>query len=762
MINLFTSESDSFEKQTLPDPKPMKNLLLKIHRPGLARSLALLTSLLPVAASAGVLESFETGVPAIPVITTGEPPVVDPSPYISIEQSTAAGVTEGANSMEIVYDPTQKWHWIGLGYGDTAYADWHANDIMLVDLHRPSLPAGWNLNLEMALNGPMGWTQISLQNYVWLNGGASETVTIAFDYRSVRNAAPLPGASLPENADFLQLNIMARGNQDTGGGVGGRIYLDNIRFVPFVTPPPPPAAAAYTFNTDAQGFAKFDAGSTDLVHSPLFGGSLAASSPAASFSWRSSKNGITGDHLLKLQGCASRGGTISYDIIAPLGTLAGMGMTNVFQPHGTWTWNQVDVTIPPADIQALGDGNEIARVTLPASAFGGGFISAPNYNFHIGFNGPASSPTTLHIDNVMFSPNPDTGSKVTFTNNEQNFLAEAGASLATGAGASAGDNPGLVVETGPGWKWGVNALFNGSSSDPEVAAVHAKLAIAAIKGGSLRFKITQINLLDRAASFTGLQVLTGHNGATWQQQTAWIDQAVFTEGGDTETDPVILPNTTAATFSRTISVPLYPQGSTATDGFLLTPGATDYQFLIGTGTGDLDLTSVALYFDDFEVIPNGDPEIIHAPALPTGSSSFVGRVLSNYQTGVFSATGLPPGVTIDPATGLVYGTPTVNGTYNVVFSITRNGVTDATESVVWEITGATDPGPVVPVITSFSITGNTAVISWTGAGSAPVTVLRSTSLDAGSWLPVSEADTDGTHTDNSAPAGKAFYRISVP
>ncbi|RYD22263.1 MAG: hypothetical protein EOP88_08735 [Verrucomicrobiaceae bacterium] len=721
----------------------MKNPLLQLPRSGALRSLAALAALLPTVASAGLLDSFETGVPPIPVITTGDPPVVDPTPYLSITQSTEAGVTDGTKSMKIEYDSTQKWHWIFKEYTAAAYADWHANDIMLVDLHRASLPAGWNLNLEISLNGPMGWTQTSLQNYVWLNGGSTETVTLAFDYRTQRNAAPLPGAGLPANADFLQLNIMARGNQDTGGGVGGRIYLDNIRFVPFVTPPTPPAAAAYTFDTTAQNFAKFDAASTNLVYSTAFGGSLASSSPTTAFSWRATRNGITGDHLLRLQECATLGGTISYDVIAPVGTLTGMGMTNVFQPHGTWTWNQADVTIQAAAVQAIGGGNEIARVNIPAASFGAGFISAPNYNFVIGFNGPANSPTTIHIDNVMFSPNSSNGAKVTFDETEQNFVAEADSVIGTGAG-------GLVVVNPPGWKWGANATFNSGNADAQVAAVHSKLALAATKGGTLRYKVTLISLSDPAPGLAGMQLITAHNGP-WQQQAAWVDQSTFTDGETPEG------------FSRIVSVPLYPQGSTATDGFVLTQGASSYQFLVGTGTGDSDVSSVTMIFDDFEVIPNADPEIVYAPALPSGSSPFVGRVLTNVQTtGVFSATGLPPGVTIDPATGLIYGTPTINGSYNVVFKVTSAGVTDQTEVVVWVVTGATDPTPTNPKITSFTITGNTAVITWTGAGTSPVTVLRSTSLAGGSWTAISSGDTDGTHTDNSAPAGKAFYRISVP
>ncbi len=50
-------------------------------------------------------------------------------------------------------------------------------------------------------------------------------------------------------------------------------------------------------------------------------------------------------------------------------------------------------------------------------------------------------------------------------------------------------------------------------------------------------------------------------------------------------------------------------------------------------------------------------------------------------------------------------------------------------------------------------------IVW-NSGGAPVTVERSTDLIE--WTPISAADADGTHTDTTAPAGRAFYRLVTP
>jgi hypothetical protein len=288
-----------------------------------------------------------------------------------------------------------------------------------------------------------------------------------------------------------------------------------------------------------------------------------------------------------------------------------------------------------------------------------------------------------------------------------------------------------------------------------VEAVYAKLLAASSKGGVLRYKVKSIFVDTQSETFAGLSTDTGFKaGAYNPRKFLYIPKSVLTEGGPPA-------DQTPASYSQTVQATLYPAGSTATDGFVLPASAASYEFQIRSGYGITDAASVTMIIDDFEVIANADPQIVYTPPLPTGSASFVGRILSNTQVdGTFSATGLPPGVVIDPATGLVYGTPTTNGTYNVVFSVTRAGITNTINALTWQITGAAPAAS--PVITSFTISGSTAVINWSGTGVAPVNVERSSTLASGSWTIISPGNTTGTFTDNSAPAGKAFYRVVVP
>ena len=67
--------------------------------------------------------------------------------------------------------------------------------------------------------------------------------------------------------------------------------------------------------------------------------------------------------------------------------------------------------------------------------------------------------------------------------------------------------------------------------------------------------------------------------------------------------------------------------------------------------------------------------------------------------------------------------------------------------------------PSVVNVTSFTGGPGGFTITW-DSGGAPVTVSRSTDLI--NWTDISLGDADGTHTDASAPAGKAFYRVELP
>jgi hypothetical protein len=154
-----------------------------------------------------LLESFESGV------FTG---AMNP-PYTNVAQSTTTGVTDGTSSMQVNFDASQTWSWFGKNYDAATYSEWHNHSKLLFDLHRAPETFGWNLNLAVAINGAMGWSQSEVVGWTWHNAGESTSQTITWDYSAIKATAPATGT-------YFQLNFMARGAFD------GNAYIDNVRF----------------------------------------------------------------------------------------------------------------------------------------------------------------------------------------------------------------------------------------------------------------------------------------------------------------------------------------------------------------------------------------------------------------------------------------------------------------------------------------------------------------------------------------------------
>src|SRR5213079_1356929 len=89
------------------------------------------------------------------------------------------------------------------------------------------------------------------------------------------------------------------------------------------------------------------------------------------------------------------------------------------------------------------------------------------------------------------------------------------------------------------------------------------------------------------------------------------------------------------------------------------------------------------------------PPVITSAGTATGTVSvaFSYQIVASNCPTSYDATGLPPGLSVDTATGLISGTPTTAGTYSVTISATNSSGT-GTKTLVITI------NPAKPVITS--------------------------------------------------------------
>jgi hypothetical protein len=161
---------------------------------------------------------------------------------------------------------------------------------------------------------------------------------------------------------------------------------------------------------------------------------------------------------------------------------------------------------------------------------------------------------------------------------------------------------------------------------------------------------------------------------------------------------------------------------------------------IGTGTDTLTLST------------EEDPEPTAPPLItsPITASGVVGVAFSYQITATqeptsFSATGLPAGLTIDPTTGVISGTPLVAGSSNVTVGAS-NGLGTGTQSVTFTMQPASTGG--APSITSATTASGTVgeAFTYTIQASNSPTAYSATGLPAGLSVNTGTGVISGTPT----------------
>ena len=150
--------------------------------------------------------------------------------------------------------------------------------------------------------------------------------------------------------------------------------------------------------------------------------------------------------------------------------------------------------------------------------------------------------------------------------------------------------------------------------------------------------------------------------------------------------------------------------------------ATDGSGYTGSATFTWDITNIV------SVTNPGDQSDVSGTAISTipGSASDS----SSTATLTYSATGLPTGLSIDPATGDITGTPTTAGIYSATVTATDDSEYAASTSYSWTITNTvsvTSPGDqsnlsgsaITPVAVSATDSSDTATLTYSATGLPP-------------------------------------------
>lgn len=151
---------------------------------------------------------------------------------------------------------------------------------------------------------------------------------------------------------------------------------------------------------------------------------------------------------------------------------------------------------------------------------------------------------------------------------------------------------------------------------------------------------------------------------------------------------------------------------------------TDGTLSIVSAGGSANLSGVVVHTGSGTPPPSNRVPVVTAPGTQT---SAVGAAIAPLsiaasdpdagQTLTFAATGLPAGLSLDPATGVITGTPTTAGTSSVTITATDTGSPPLTGSATftWTVTGGSTGGTFDPanVTDTFVAGGN-----WTKALSA--------------------------------------------
>lgn len=189
-------------------------------------------------------------------------------------------------------------------------------------------------------------------------------------------------------------------------------------------------------------------------------------------------------------------------------------------------------------------------------------------------------------------------------------------------------------------------------------------------------------------------------------------------------------------------------GNGVISGTPLTAGTTQAQLSVSNGGGSSTVLMTFAIVNPGETVPTYlPPPEIRSAAAATGraGTAFSYQITALNSPTSYTATGLPAGLTLNPTTGAITGTPAVAGTFSIVLTASNASGTGAQS-----LSLALAPAPVVtPVITgpaTAAATAGTAIAPLQIVATGAPTTYAATGLPAGLALNSATGVITGTPT----------------